>query len=136
MGLRRYKRLSFGISSAAEVFQEAIWETLSGLIGVINVSDDVLIYSATLEDHHVRLMATLQRLAESGLALHRKKYVFYSDFIEFFGYRFSGKGLQVDPKKVEAIRAATVPQNPTEVQSFLGMATYCGRFIDNLATLS
>ena len=84
----------------------------------------------------MRLRATLQRLAESGLMLHRKKCVFYSDSIEFFGYLFSGKGLQVDPKKVEAIHAATVPQNPTDVRSFLGMAAYCGRFIPNLATLS
>ena len=56
--LRRYRRLNFGISSAAEVFQEAIRETLSGLVGVINVSDDVLIYSATLEEHHKRFRRT------------------------------------------------------------------------------
>ena len=136
VGLRRYKRLSFGISSAAEVFQEAIRQALSGLVGVLNVSDDILIYSNTLEEHHQRLRATLQRLADCELTLHQKKCVFYTDSIEFFGYRFSRAGLQVDPKKVVAIRTASVPQNPTEVRSFLGMATYCGRFIPNLATLS
>ena len=73
IGLRRYRRLNFGISSAAEVFQEAIRETLSGLIGVLNVSDDILIYSATLDDHHTRRRATLQRLSDNGLTLHRKK---------------------------------------------------------------
>ena len=31
LGLRRFKRLNFGISSAAEIFQNAICETLSGI---------------------------------------------------------------------------------------------------------
>ena len=37
LGLRRYKRLNFGISSAAEVFQNAIQTALSGLPGVRNM---------------------------------------------------------------------------------------------------
>lgn len=44
VGLRRYKRLNFGISCAAEIFQNAIRETLSGLTGAINISDDILVY--------------------------------------------------------------------------------------------
>ncbi|XP_062598549.1 uncharacterized protein LOC134259974 [Saccostrea cucullata] len=34
VGLHRYKRLSFGISSAAEIFQETVSESLHGLQGV------------------------------------------------------------------------------------------------------
>mgnify|MGYP002804319490 CR=1 FL=1 len=48
LGLRQYKRLNFGISSAAEVFQNAIRETVSGLQGVLNISDHILIFSSTL----------------------------------------------------------------------------------------
>ncbi|KAJ1119863.1 hypothetical protein NDU88_008048 [Pleurodeles waltl] len=136
VGLRRYKRLSFGVSSAAEVFQNAIRETLSGLPGVINLSDDILIYSKTREEHHRHLRSMLKRLMEAGLTLHKKKCAFYQNSVEFFGYVFSKDGLQVDPRKAEAIRQAAVPQNPTEVRSFLGMATYCGRFIPQLATMS
>lgn len=136
VGLRRFQRLSFGISSAAEVFQEAIRNTLSGLEGMVNVSDDILIFSKSLEDHHHHLRAALRRLAESGLTLHKAKCQFYLQEVEFFGYRFSSKGLQVGPAKVKAIQSAAVPQTATEVRSFLGMANYCGRFIPHLATLS
>ncbi|KAJ1082354.1 hypothetical protein NDU88_002522, partial [Pleurodeles waltl] len=122
----RYKRLSFGVSSAAEVFQNAIRETLSGLPGVINLSDDILIHSRTREEHHRHLRSTLQRLANAGLTLHKKKCAFYQTSVDFFGYIFSKDGLQVDPRKAEAIRQAPIPQSPTEVRSFLGMATYCG----------
>ena len=41
VGLRRFKRLNFGVSSAAEIFQNAIRETLSGIEGAINLSDDI-----------------------------------------------------------------------------------------------
>ena len=39
VGLRRYKRLSFGISSAAEIFQYSLSSALEGLDGIRNISD-------------------------------------------------------------------------------------------------
>ena len=44
MGLMRYKRLNFGISSAAEFLQNVIRETLEGIDGAINMSDDILVF--------------------------------------------------------------------------------------------
>ena len=44
IGLMRYKRLNFGISSAAEIFQNVIRETLEGIDGAINISDDILVW--------------------------------------------------------------------------------------------
>ena len=44
MGLMRYKRLNFSISSAAEIFQNVIRDTLQGIDGAINISDDLLVF--------------------------------------------------------------------------------------------
>ena len=41
-GLYRYKRLCFGINSAAEIFQKAIAEMLHDIRGVKNMSDDII----------------------------------------------------------------------------------------------
>ena len=41
-GLYRYKRLLFGLSSAAEVFQHTIQNVLSGIPNVKNISDDII----------------------------------------------------------------------------------------------
>ena len=38
-----------------------------------------------------------------------------------------------DPWKVEAIKGATLPTTASEVRSFLGMATYCSKFIPNFS---
>ena len=51
VGLRRYKRLSFGVSSAAEVFQNIISEVISNVPGAINISDDILVFGKSKEDH-------------------------------------------------------------------------------------
>ena len=44
VGLRRYKRLNFGVTSAAEIFQNHIAEIISDIPAVLNTSDDILIY--------------------------------------------------------------------------------------------
>ena len=62
MGLMRYKRLNFGISSAAEIFQNIIHETLEGIDSAINISDDILVFGKTLEEHDQNLKAVFQRL--------------------------------------------------------------------------
>nr|AAB34006.1 pol gene product {Gypsy/Ty3-class retrotransposon Por2} [Pisaster ochraceus=starfish, testis, sperm, Peptide Transposon, 175 aa] [Pisaster ochraceus] len=56
--------------------------------------------------------------------------------VEYFGHVFSSDGVSPDPKKVQAIQNVPEPQNAGEVRSFLGLVTYCGRFIPDLATIS
>jgi hypothetical protein len=44
VGLRRYKRLMFGINAASEMFQNGIAKLLVGLPGCKNISDDIIVY--------------------------------------------------------------------------------------------
>ncbi len=135
-GLFRYKRLNFGLCSAAEKFQNMIQSALAGLNGVINISDDILVFGKTDAEHQENLVACLERLRQRNLTLKREKCEFFTDRIEFFGHIFSANGLSPDPKKVAALMDAPDPQSVEEVRSLLGMATYCSRFIPNLATIS
>ena len=76
IGLWRYKRLNFGIYFASEIFQNAIWETLGGVPGVLNVSDDILVYGKSPGEHDNILKQVLSRLCEKGLTLNKKKCAF------------------------------------------------------------
>ena len=136
LGLRRYKRLNFGISSAAEVFQNVIQTVLEGLKGVRNISDDIIVYGATQKEHDVNLKAVLTRLRKKNLTLNEKKCEFNQPKLEFYGHIFSKEGMSVDPKKVEALTHIKTPENPTELRSLLGMANYRAKFIPNYATLT
>ena len=136
LGLRRYKRLNFGISSAAEVFQNVIQTSLEGLNGVRNISDDIIVYGATQAEHDTNLKAVLTRLRERNLTLNEKKCEFNQPKLEFYGHIFSKDGMSVDPKKVEAITHLKTPENPTDLRSLLGMANYSAKFIPNYATIT
>ena len=136
LGLWRYKRLNFGVSSAAEVFQNAIRETLSGISGAINISDDIPVFGATQEEHDKNLKATFARLRECGLTLNRNKCAYNKGTLEFFGYVFYKGGLSADPKKIPAIQNLETPSNATQVRSLLGMSNLCARFIHGYATMT
>ena len=135
-GLWRFKRLNFGVNSAAEQFQNLIQSALAGLPGVINISDDILVFGKDPEEHKERLRNCLQRLREKNLTVNRKKCEFSKSSIGFFGHVFSSEGLSPSPDKVEALQDAAPPANKEEVRSLLGLATYCARFIPRLATIT
>ena len=134
MGLMRYKRLNFGISSAAEIFQNVIRETLEGIDGAKNISDDILVFGKSHEEHDQNLRAVFQRLREKGLTLNKSKCEYRKDKLEFFGYVFSKDGIAPEPKKVEEVVNLSTPSTASEVRSLLGMTNYCSRFIPDYAT--
>jgi len=58
-----------------------------------------------------------------------KKYEFDVKETVFLGIIVSGKGLRIDPKKIEAIVKWAVPINLTKTQAFIGFANFYRRFI-------
>ncbi|CAC5426706.1 unnamed protein product [Mytilus coruscus] len=123
-GLFCYKRLNFGISSASEIFQEVIRNVISGIPGVKNISDDIIIYGKSQAEHDKALDATFKRLLENGLTLNLEKCEFNKDQVVFFGVTFSKEGISPDPKKVSAIKDMSPPKNVPELRSFRGITTY------------
>ena len=110
MGLMRCKRLNFGISSAAEIFQNVIRETLEGIDGAIKISDDILVFGKSHEEHDQNLRAVFQRLREKALTLNNKSKCEYSkDKLEFFRYVFSKDDISPDPKTVEEVVNLSTP---------------------------
>ena len=93
LGLRRYRRLSFGINWAAEIFKNNIREALSGLKDTLNIGDDILIYGTDDDDHDANLEAALERLRERGLTLNKGKCVVRKKSLIFQGYVFSEHGI-------------------------------------------
>ncbi|XP_038063006.1 uncharacterized protein LOC119733689 [Patiria miniata] len=122
-GLFCYKRLNFGVCSAAEVFQDAISSALRGLAGTLNISDDILVFGRTQQERDARLAACLQRLRECNPTLNKDKCRFGKSRVEYSGHVFSSTGISPDKKKVDAIQNVSEPTNASEVRSFLGMIT-------------
>ena len=52
------------------------------------------------------------------------------------GHKISGKGIEVDKAKIEAIEKLPPPQDLKGIQSFLGHAGFYRRFIKNFSKVS
>ena len=118
--LYRYKRLSFGINAAAEVFQHAIQSVIQNVPGSLNISDDIVVFGTDSESHDKALDQVFYRLQDAGLTANLEKCEFRKPLIEFFCMIFSEDGVSPHPKKVEDLNKS--PKNVSEVRSFLGMA--------------
>ena len=135
-GLKRCKRLIFGLSSAPEMYQYVIQRTLQGIPGVRNISDDIIVFGSDQDSHDRNLELTLLRLESKGLTPNREKCVFSVPELVFLGFKISADGIAPEDKKIDAVRNARLPQNAAEVRSFLGLVNYCARFIPNFATIA
>ena len=127
-GLFRYKRLCFGVNSAAELFQKAIADMLRDIPGVMNMSDDIIMFSRTHEEHRKTVRRVLQRLRDYNITANAGKCEFFKDKITFYGHIFSKDGVSPNPQRISAVVDALPPKNPEDVRSLLGMAQYVARF--------
>ena len=56
--------------------------------------------------------------------------------MRFFGHVVSASGVSVDPEMVEAVMSWERPKSVFEIHSFLGLAGYYMRFIEDFSWLS
>jgi hypothetical protein len=66
------------------------------------------------------------------MMLNPKKCVFGVSSGKLLGYMVSSRGIDVNPKKVEAIESLQPPQTRKEIQKLAGMMTTLSRFISKL----
>ena len=56
--------------------------------------------------------------------------------MKFLGHFISASGVSVDPEKVEAVMSWERRKSVYEVHSFLGLAGYYGKFIEDFSRLA
>ena len=96
---------------------------------VIVFIDDILIYSKTKEDHECLLTLTLQVLRQHRLYSKFSRCEFWLKLVTFLGHVVFDKGVEVDPRKIEAVKNLPKPLTPIDIHSFLRLAGYYRRFL-------
>ena len=128
-----FKRLLYGIHSASDVFQSEVTSIISNIPGSANSQDDFVVWGITLQEHHERLRKVFLKIRESGLKLNKTNCQIRKQLIVFLGHIFTSEGIKIDPSKTEAVTKILLPRSVNELQRFLGMVNYLGKFIPNLA---
>ena len=141
-GRYRWKRMPYGISSAPEVFQRQMCETVEGLRGVEVVPDDLVVVGfgdtdeEAARDHDQNLDAILQHCKEKNIKLNEKKVRLRLKEVPFIGHLLTPGGLCVDPNKVQAIQNMPFPKDVAAVQRLLGLAQYLSNLLPHLSDMT
>ncbi|KAL0539843.1 hypothetical protein IC582_024064 [Cucumis melo] len=130
--------MSFGLTNAPAVFMDLMNRVFREFLDtfVIVFIDDILIYSKTEAKHEKHLRMVLQTLRDNKLYAKFSKCEFWLKQVSFLGHVVSKAGVSVDPAKIEAVTGWTRPSTVSEVRSFLGLAGYYRRFVENFSRIA
>ncbi|KAF4758249.1 hypothetical protein FOZ63_017540, partial [Perkinsus olseni] len=126
-----WKRVAFGLSNAPASFQRLMHFELGDLPFVRIYLDDVLVFSPDEKTHLEHLRVIFERLRSANLTLAPDKCDFGQPEVEYLGHVFDEVGMKPARSKVSAITTWPVPETTMELRSFLGLAGYYRKFIDN-----
>ena len=112
--------MPFGLTNAPAAFMALMNKVFQSYLDkfVIVFIDDILVYSRSSEEHADHLRMVLQILREKQLYAKLSKCELWLDHVVFLCHVISKRGIEVDPKKVEAVLKWEAPTTVPEVRSF------------------
>nr|GEV30843.1 putative reverse transcriptase domain-containing protein [Tanacetum cinerariifolium] len=128
----------FGLTNAPAVFMDLMNRVCKPYLDkfVIVSVDDILIYSKTRQEHIEHLRLVLELLKKE------KRYAKFLSVnsglreVQFLGHVITGNGIHVDSSKIEVVKNWKAPRTPSKVRSFLGLAGYYHRFIEDFSKIA
>ena len=129
--------MPFRLTNAPAAFMDLMHRVFQPYLDqlVVVFVDDILIYSQSEEEHEDHLSIVLQLLRDHQLYAKFSKCEFWLTEVRFLGHVVSASGVSMDPKKVEAVMIWERPKSVFEIRSFLGLAGYYKRFIEDFSRL-
>lgn len=125
--------MPFGLRNAPSTFQRFIHEVLRGIEFAFPYIDDILIASASEEEHIQNLKLVFDRLLKFGLRINVAKSQFGVREIKFLGYFITPAGSKPLPDKVQSIIDLNRPKTIHELRQFLGIINFYRPYIKNAA---
>ena len=95
-----------------------------------------MIYSKNKQEHEEHLRIFLQVLKEQQLFAKFRKCDFFKDLIQYLGHVASKDGIWVDLDKIKAITECLVPNNVTNIISFMVITRYYRKFIEGFSKIA
>jgi hypothetical protein len=107
-----YLRMPEGLKNAGGSFSRMTSKVLNSQIGrnVLTYVDDIIVKSTKQENHIADLQETFASFRKAGLKLNPEKCVFEVKKVKFLRCLVSIKGIEANPRKIEAILRMEPPR--------------------------
>ena len=130
--------MSFELTNAPTTFMNLMHRVFQPYLDqfVVVFVGDILIYFQYEEEHEDHLRVVLQLLRDYQLYAKFSKCEFWLTEVRFLGDVVSALGMSIDPERVEAVMSWERPKSIFEICSFLGLAGYYRRFIEDSSQLA
>ena len=124
--------MPFGLTNAPTTFCTLMNQVFHEYLDqfVVVYLDDIVVYSATLEEHKMHLKLVFDKLRQNQLYIKKEKCAFTQACINFLGHVISCGQISMDSNKIKAIQEWKTPTSISDVRSFLGLANYYRRFVE------
>lgn len=130
-----FKRLPFGINSAAEVFEKRVEEIFGDLDASIYF-DDLIIAGRTQEEHDDNLRKLLTRARANNVKFNKDKIQHNCSEVRYLGHVVSREGLKPDPEKIQAIQEMPNPEDKLAIQRLMGTLNFLRAYIPNISQVT
>jgi hypothetical protein len=129
-----YTKMAFGLKNEGATYQKCVHTVLEGQIGwnIEAYIDDIVVKLEKRGDLLDDLKETFNNLRKFKMMLNPKKCVFGMSSGKLLGYMVSSRGIDANPKKVEAIKKLQPPRTRREIQKLADMMAALSRFISKL----
>ena len=135
-GLYQFKVLPFGIANGPAEFSRLMRNLFCNQEHVFTFLDDILIATDTIETHFEILEKVFTTLKNANLKVNSKKSHFVVETIDFLGQTLSSNYIFPQNEKIQCIQDFPLPENKTQLQSFLGLCNYYRHYVKNFADLT
>jgi hypothetical protein len=98
--------------------------------------DDIIVFSATYEEHISHLRQIFERLQEFGLRCAPGKCRFGVNELPYLGHIVGQDGNRPQERHLVQIRDAVPPRTKRQLQSFLGLANWLREYVPLYATIA
>ena len=118
-----YKVMPIGLKNAGATYQRMMIRMFEPQLGKnIEIYIDDLVVKSKAESKHVNDLENIFAiLRKHKLQLNASKCSFGVGSGKFLCYMVIHRGIEVNPNQIKAINNLQPPQNPKEVQKFIGM---------------